>query len=147
MVSLPMSPPRQVWHPWFKWEEVAHNMWGSASNREAMLQGAITLTGNHARYGLLMRRVVVEWPISCENALTDPHLCHRAWVGHAACALGLGCPEDITRQAWGYLSNEQKLLANKEADGAIAAWWNNRLEGRGVGGEMGGQVLPLWDTR
>jgi hypothetical protein len=112
----------QVWHPWEAWEEVSHNMWGTVQDRTAAVCLAIEFTGDHARYGYYMRRVVREWPISCENALTDPYLNHKAWVGHAACALALRLPEDVVRQAWGHLSDEQKLLANKEAVRAVSEW-------------------------
>jgi hypothetical protein len=112
----------QVWHPLQQWEEVAHNMWGKVKDRSGYLQQAIDFTGDHERYGHFMRRVCAEWPISTENAFTDPHLNHKAWLGHAACALAFRCPEDIVRQAWSFLGNEQKLLANKEARRAIAAW-------------------------
>jgi hypothetical protein len=69
-----------------------------------------------------MRRVTEEWRNSCVNALTDYSLNRRAWIGHAACALALRCPEDITRHAWSFLSNEQQILANKQANRAIQSW-------------------------
>lgn len=132
---------RQVWHPYTNWEEVRHNMWGSVPDRAGFLQQAIDFTGDHERYGFFMRRVVVEWPVSAENALTDPHLNHRAWVGHAAAALAFRCPEDITRQAWGHLSDEQKYLANQEADRAVASWRRAYFADRGIRADVGQQVL------
>jgi hypothetical protein len=134
----------QVWHPWYEWEEIAHNMWGTVDDRRAMLKRAVVFTGDHVLYGSFMERVIVEWPISCENALTDPHLGHRSWIGHAACALAMHCPEDIVRQAWGVLSSEQKLLANQKADGAVAAWRYNRQQGIGVGRTVDEQMLLRW---
>ena len=97
-------------------------MWGEVKNKKVFLQNAINFTGNHKKYGEYMMRVVMEWPISSENALTDYRLNRRAWIGHAACALAIRCPEDITREAWSKLSDEQRILANQEADRAIAAW-------------------------
>lgn len=97
-------------------------MWGEVSDRRLFLQRAVTFTGNHRLYGRYMQRVTVEWPNSCLNALTDQNLNRRAWIGHAACALALRCPEDITRQAWGHLTNEQRILANRQADRAIQSW-------------------------
>jgi hypothetical protein len=91
-----------------------------------------------------MQRVIKEWPISCENALTDYSLNRKAWVGHAACALALGCPEDITRQAWKELTYEQQLLANKEADGAIKAWEYNYIKDRGLYSNVGKPMLFEW---
>jgi len=116
-----MHLPR-VWHPYQEWEEVAYGMWSEVSDRAAYLRWAIHFTGDHKQYGHYMNRVVDEWEISCENALTDPSLNRKAWVGHAACALAGGCPEDIVRQAWGKLTDEQRTLANRQADRAIRRW-------------------------
>jgi len=131
----------RVYHPYHLWEEINHNMWGSVSNRGAFLQKAIEFTGDHVLYGSYMMRVVNEWPISCENALTDYALNRRAWVGHAAAALAINCPEDITRQAWGKLTNEQQLLANKKADEAIRCWEQHYIKNKRIYQHVGGTLL------
>jgi hypothetical protein len=112
----------RVWRPIESWEEISFNMWGESFSRKDLLRRAICFTGNHRLYGRYMLRVTQEWPNSCVNALTDYSLNRRAWIGHAACALALRCPEDVTRQAWGYLTNEQRTLANAQADQAIQSW-------------------------
>jgi hypothetical protein len=122
----------RVYHPYHLWEEVAAGMWSASVNKKEQLERAASFTGDHKAYGENMLRVVSEWPISCENALTDESLNQRAWVGHAACALAIGCPEDITREAWGLLSDEQRILANREADRAIRVWRNNYAKSRGL---------------
>lgn len=132
---------KQVWHDVRDWEEVAHNMWGEVDDRKTALWLAVSFTSDHNLYGSYMRRVVEEWPISTENALTDPHLNQKAWLGHAAVAMAHGIPEDVTRQAWGYLNNEQKLLANKEAERTIAAWKVRYFEGQGMAGDVGEPLL------
>lgn len=137
----------QVWHSVKNWEEIDHNMWGRVEDRDAYTQRAIQFTGNHKQYGHYMRRVCAEWPISTENAFTDPYLNHRAWLGHAACALAFNCPEDIVRQAWRYLTDEQKLLANQEANRAIANWHRTYIKNRRVHTNLGEPLLQgLWDT-
>jgi hypothetical protein len=112
----------RVFHPVFNWEEIKYNMWGEVDDIETSLSEAIAFTSNHKLYGSWMNRVVNEWPISCENALTDNSLNRKAWVGHAAVAMATGIPEDITRMAWGFLSDEQRFLANEEARRAIMSW-------------------------
>lgn len=112
----------RVYHHYLLWEENSHNMWGSVNNKKKFLQKAVEFTGNHRLYGRFMLRVSKEWKYSCENALTDSNLNKRAWIGHAACALALDCPESIVREAWGMLSDEQRILANKRADEAIRSW-------------------------
>lgn len=116
-------PPKEgeVWHPWWLLEEVNHNMWGSVSHRDTWTQMAIAFTGNHALYGEWMQRVIAEWPNSCAHNLTKSGD-KRPWIGHAAVALAIGCPEDIVRQAWAYLTEEQQVAANKQAEKAIAQW-------------------------
>lgn len=142
---MPTNLP-QVWHPVQHWEETEHNMWGRVDDRNAWIQRAIQFTSDHKQYGHYMRRVCDEWPISTENAFTDPHLNHRAWLGHAACALAFQCPEDIVRQAWRYLTNEQQLLANKEASRAISAWRRTYIKNQRIHPDMAAQMLPGLDT-
>jgi hypothetical protein len=116
-------------------------MWGDVDNRKQMLEKAIKFTGDHVLYGSYMMRVIYEWPNSCDNALTDYQMNRKAWVGHAACALAIRCPEDITRQAWGFLTDEQRLLANAEAERAIQSWELRKREGKSIRQHMAQAVL------
>lgn len=132
---------KQVWHDVRNWEEVAHNMWGEVVDSKGALETAIAFTADHKLYGHYMGRVSREWPVSCENALTDPYLNQKAWIGHAAVALAHNIPEDITRQAWSYLTDEQKYLANKEAEREVAAWKMRYVQDHGIHKFMAGQML------
>jgi len=126
----------RIYHPVWLWEECEANMWGDVGNRKAALEKAIKFTGDHKLYGRFMIRVIMEWKYSCENALTDYSLNRKAWVGHAACALAHGIPEDITRAAWGRLTDEQRLLANKEAERAIQQWEYDHAKSLGLHRDM-----------
>jgi len=114
----------QVFHHYSKLEEVPAGMWQSITGqrRSELLSEAIKFTGNAERYGAAMLLAVDEWPLSCEQNLTCSSLNRQAWIGHAACCLATGCPEDITREAWGFLSQQQQDDANAKADEAIAEW-------------------------
>lgn len=131
----------RVYHPYTEWEEIRFNMWGSSISPEKHLKLAIKLTGDHKKYGRFMLKVIEKWPKSCENALTDSALNKKAWIGHAACALAIKCPEHITRKAWGELTNEQRILANREAERAIRIWGERYAKSKGVYQDMGVQVL------
>lgn len=115
---------KRTYHPHWKWEENNYNMWGSvnSSDREAHLQRAIEFTGDYKLYGSWMLKVTEQWKYSCEHNLSDLSQNRRAWIGHAACALAFQCPEDIVRGAWGHLTEQQQILANREADRAIKIW-------------------------
>lgn len=132
---------KRIYHPFSMWEELRHGMWSEVEDRAGMLRKAIAFTGDHKTYGAYMLRVVREWPFSCENALTDQMLNQKAWVGHAACAMALGCPEDITREAWSYLTDEQRVLANKEAEQAIRVWRDAYTKDKQIYQDVGGQML------
>lgn len=117
---------KQIYHNYLKWEDVG--MWQSVpkDKGEELLIKAIDFTGDHKLYGSYMLKIIKEWPVSCEQNLTDNSINRRAWIGHAACFLALGCPEHITRQAWHYLTQEQQDKANAQADKAIVTWEQNQ---------------------
>jgi hypothetical protein len=125
----------KVWHPYTSWEEVSAGMWRNVygDERRLLLEKAIEFTGDHTRYGLAMVRVTEEWARSCEHNLTDLGQNRRAWIGHAACCLACGIPEDVTREAWGFLTEKQREDANAQADAAIAKWTRARSKGMDQG--------------
>lgn len=109
-------------HPFWLWEEVEHNMWGNVRDKSAWLQRAIEFTGDHALYGSWMFKVADQWKYSCEHHLTKLETNRNSWIGHAAVALAMQCPEDIVREAWGHLTQEQQDAANAQAAAAIRYW-------------------------
>jgi hypothetical protein len=109
------------WFPYWEWEEVAHNMWGESTNRRAALQEAVEFTGDAERYGAWMLRVVESMPLACMHNLSKRGD-KRSWIGHAAVAMAIRCPEDIVRQAWAMLTDEQRMAANAKAGEAIEYW-------------------------
>lgn len=113
----------EIWHPFEILEEAKSNMWGSVSNRKTWVDMATAFTGNAELYGEWMKKVLIEWPKSCEHNLTKGGD-KRPWIGHAAVALAINCPEDIVREAWGNLTKEQQDAANKKAEDAIQEWRN-----------------------
>lgn len=115
---------KKIWHPYTSWEDWQNGMWRfvGGNQRRKYLKSAIEFTGDAKLYGSFMRRVINEWPISCEHHLTDININRKAWLGHAATCLAIQCPEDITRQAWGYLTEQQQDDANAEAQNAINEW-------------------------
>ena len=115
---------KRVYHNYRDWEEYHAGMWRILHGDEAKeyLDKAIAFTGDAELYGEWMLRVIEAWPISCEQHLTARSMNRQAWVGHAACCLAIGCPEEITRLAWHQLTQQQQDEANAKADAAIVAW-------------------------
>lgn len=124
-----------------EWEEIETNMWGDVKNKPAWLDKAVRFTSDHVLYGRFMVKVVNCWPVSCENWLTDYSVNRKAWVGHAACAMAINCPEKITREAWGLLTDEQRELANRQANRAIQMWEYNYAKSKGIRIDMDEPLL------
>jgi len=114
-----------IWHPYWLWEEINYNMWGDVENKKQWLQRAIEFTGDHVLYGSWMIEVANSWHHSCEHHLTKLDTNRKAWIGHAAVAFAIQCPEDIVRQAWGFLTEKQQIDANNQALNAINYWEEN----------------------
>ncbi len=106
-------------------------MWRKETKNEEgrYLDLAVSFTGDADLYGNYMQRVIREWPIACEHNLTDAMQNRKAWTGHAAICLANGCPEYITRAAWGRLTDKQRYRANGEAQRAIDDWTRDYLRG------------------
>lgn len=121
----------QLYFPYWLWEEHKFGMWRycHGNEREKLFKQALEFTGDYKLYGKYMIKAVTEWKYSIPMALTNPSINHQAFVGHAACCIAIKCPEDITRQAWHYLTVDQQNLANNEADKAIIYWWNMYRKG------------------
>ncbi|MDD5358282.1 MAG: hypothetical protein PHX80_03995 [Candidatus Nanoarchaeia archaeon] len=115
---------KRMYHPFTEWEDCKAGMYDkvSAIEKNRLLQEAIKFTGNYVEYGAWMVRVAKEWTKACEHNLTDEAQNRRAWIGHAACCMALKCPEYITREAWGFLTDQQREDANAMADKAIELW-------------------------
>lgn len=113
------------------WEDWKAGMWRkvSKSEEETFLSAAVEFTGNAELYGSWMLRVIAAWPVSCEHNLTDLSLNRKAWVGHAATQMAINCPEYITRMAWGLLTDQQRIDANRQAQRAIEQWEADYIEG------------------
>jgi hypothetical protein len=73
--------------------------------------------------------------------LTDLSINRKAWIGHAACAMAMKIPEDVIREAWGHLTDEQRRLANAQADDAIATWEHYYRQDKQVPENVGGPML------
>lgn len=135
----------RLYHPFWAWEDIG--MWRDLSDEEGrvFLTVAIEFTGNAIRYGKAMLRVLDEMPIACEHNLTEPAMNRQAWIGHAACYLETGCPEYITREAWGKLSQQQRDDANEQADKAIARWEQTHArKARHVHPQLDFERIPGW---
>ena len=113
----------RIWHHFEKWEDYHHGMYDEdREGRPERVLRAAEILGDPIQCETAMRKVVAEWPIASEYNLSNAEINRRAWLGQAACSIYGGVHEDETREAWGLLSNEQRVRANKIATVVIKEW-------------------------
>jgi len=131
--------------PYWLWEDYLNGMWSKLdkSLEDEMLQKAINFTGDWEKYGEAMGQVIIAWPNTMINSLTNISINRRAFLGHCACSYAFNCPEYITRQAWHLLSLQQQIDADKIAQSHIN---NYEKQNRKIHSRLGKQMLFEWDT-
>lgn len=102
-------------------------MWEQTTKKEieTCLNDAIEFTGNHIKYGNAMLSVINNWKYGIEHHLTDNNINKKPYIGHSACNFKFGWSEGLVRMAWGYLTDEQRNLANNQAEQYINLWISN----------------------
>lgn len=111
------------WRPYTEWEDWQAGMYrdASAGERESLIAAAAGLLADPNRLAAAMRGVTVDWRFASEANLHEPPN-NRAWLGQAACCYAAAVPEEMTRAAWGLLTDEQRHAANRVADRVIDEW-------------------------
>jgi hypothetical protein len=94
----------------------------AAEERDGFVYATAILMRSPVSFKAAMRRVLTEWPVSCEVNMTNSSVNHQAWFGHAGCFLATSSPEDCTRHGWRTLTNREQTVANRMADEVIAEW-------------------------
>lgn len=139
----------QVYTQYTEWEDWLNGMWRKLSSDEEneFIEKAILFTGNHFLYGVWMKCAISVWPQTMINSMTNVSINRRAFLGHCACSLAFNCPEYITRIAWHRLTEQQRILADKVAQGTINKWLEQyEKKNRELRPDMGRQMLFEWYT-
>jgi hypothetical protein len=136
--------------PYWEWEDFKNGMWKKATkeNESNLLLSAIEFTGDHIIYGEAMGEVIELWPKTMLNTLSNKSVNRRAFLGHCAVSYAIDCPEYITRQAWGMLTNKQRYDADLIAEKHIKHWEHEfQRKNRNLHKGLGEQMLFEWHPR
>jgi hypothetical protein len=115
---------RRVFHPYHVLEETHAGLWRitTGEERKRHVLAAARLMADPPAFKAAMAEALLRWPMSCEHNLSAEALNRIAWLGHAGCCVGRGCPEEATRAGWHTLTPEQQSEANRVAGEVLAAW-------------------------
>lgn len=113
----------RIFHHYSKWEDFHAGMYDEDKDgREARVLKAASILGNPAVCETAMQKVIAEWPVATEYNLSNAEINRKAWLGQAACSCYGAVHEDETREAWGIMTSEQRIEANRIARRLITEW-------------------------
>lgn len=113
----------RIFHHFSKWEDFHAGMYDeSKDGRQDRVQRAAVILGTPELCQEAMEKVIAEWPIATEYNLSNAEINRKAWLGQAACCCYAGIHEDETREAWGIMTEPQRVEANRIAANLIRKW-------------------------
>lgn len=135
-----MSPLKRIYHTWDKWECYPAGFYEGHSEGmgdEQAKESYRAFLADLDRFGAAMKRVLSEWPNSCEHYLTNESMNRVAWMGQASACIAMGLPSKY-RSGYFLLTDDQQNAADALALKYINEWLNARghdsisLDGAGV---------------
>lgn len=118
---------QRIFHHYKKWEDYHAGMYDeSKDGRAERVQKAAEILGTPDICRKAMEKVVAEWEKATEYNLSNAEINRKAWLGQAACCCYAGIHEDETREAWGIMTEAQRIEANRIAAEIIKKWVDER---------------------
>lgn len=113
----------RIFHHYSKWEDFHAGMYDEKKEgrKERVTLAAFILGTPEICLGA-MQKVIDEWKIATEYNLSNAEINRKAWLGQAACSCYAGIHEDETREAWGIMTEPQRIEANRIAANIIKKW-------------------------
>jgi hypothetical protein len=115
---------KRIYHHWETWECVQAGMYSSLSDidHEDTLERYAEFLRDIPRFRAALERVLSEWPISCEQFLSNDSINRIAWLGQASMCIDTGIPR-LFRGGFKLLSDSEQRSANAAAQDALTTWY------------------------
>jgi hypothetical protein len=132
-----MKATKQLKRVYFHYEELEEfqrGMWRvlRGDDRKVAINAAADLMRDCSMFQKWMREALEQWPNSCLHNLSIEAANRLAWLGHAGCCLGADSPEECTRAAWYYLTDDGRDAANIAAAVVVREWEQGYNSPQGV---------------
>lgn len=116
---------KQIWYPWTEWECYAAGMYDgeTAMSPDEAKAAYANFLRDIPRFQRAMKRVMKEWPKSCEHFLTNPNINRLAWLGQAAMCIETGVSRKH-RAGFMLMTSEECGAANAAAQITLNEWVN-----------------------
>ena len=131
---------KRIYHHFNNWEDYHAGMYDEDSTgRKERVERAAYILGTPKVCKEAMEKVVAEWKIATEYNFSNAEINRKAWLGQAACSCYANIHEDETREAWGIMTEQQRIKANQIAASIIKRWLRERET------EESGQITMIND--
>lgn len=122
---------QRIYHTWDKWECYPAGFYEDdppdGLTTKTAIESYARFLRDTPRFALALRRVLSEWPRSCEHYLSNVNMNRLAWLGQAAACIDCGLPSAF-RSGYHKLTNEQQQTADETALAALNVWLVDRGE-------------------
>lgn len=133
---------RRIYHTWDKWECYEAGFYELYPEDRSLSEDDCReryrdLLADIPAFKAALKRVITEWPNSCEHYLSNERMNRIAWLGQASLCIALGIPYRF-RGGYMLLTPEQRHAADLAALEALNEWLamrdhdNTDLIGAGV---------------
>lgn len=129
---------KPIYHHYELWEDYQNGMYNeSKDGRKERVQKAIDILSDPALLYECMKKVTTDWTHASEQNLSNEMYGHRSFLGQSACSIYAGIHEDETREAWGKLTDIQRIRANQVADRVYEEWKTEHMRNSKGNYQMG----------
>lgn len=118
---------KRIYHPWWDWECLKmYESYCEETSGQSIKMYAEFLK-DLPRFEKALQRVLKEWPISCEQFLSNESMNRIAWLGQASLCIETGIP-CFYRGGFKIMSEEEQHLADKMALKYLRIWINDKKQ-------------------
>lgn len=119
---------KRIYHHYEKWEDNKNGFYDAQSGNSKMflINKVIELFSDSNLTEKYMNRVIKEWPISCEQNLSNESMNRIAYLGQAACCIYAKVPYTTTMNGWNLVAINYRLAADNIASKIIKEWEKNQ---------------------
>ena len=134
----------RIYHTWEKWECYPAGLYETGVSDMTATEAQelyAKILCDSKRFEKALRRVIAEWPKSCEHYLTNEAMNRIAWLGQASACVDSKLPR-CYRGGFNLLSEKEQDTANKLALRYLNVWLKAHneeltdLEGAGISSKV-----------
>jgi hypothetical protein len=123
---------KRIYHTWEKWECYPAGFYDNRPSDKTKTPDECqeiyrSLLSDLDRFEEALKRVLSEWPNSCEHYLSNENMNRIAWLGQSSLCISEGIPA-IYRGGFNMLTEDQQLAANLMALKYLNVWLSSRGE-------------------